>query len=178
MSETAPAETKSLIDEALDKTPVIAEEAPAAETDPIAEALADITREEAAELRMLVDAERAGNDVTYAAFHSLCPTGEEFAFDDKACAVYRLLDKRGLIEGAEADGGFLFFNLTQTGRDVADAYAAAHASDAAQSKASPFAGFGARLKSLDATTIITSAVVAAIVGFLAGLLGSLVGGSF
>lgn len=135
-----------------------------------------ISREEAAELRMLVSVERDGGDVAYAAFHSLCPTGEEFAFDDKACAVYRVLARRGMIEGADTENGFLFFNLTQEGRDASAAYDELHKDDEAETKA-PRARFSFSLDrfDIDKTTTITSAAVAAAVGFIAGILGALVG---
>ncbi|MFR4999306.1 MAG: hypothetical protein ACLUCU_02355 [Slackia sp.] len=135
-----------------------------------------ISREEAAELRMLVSVERDGGDVAYAAFHSLCPTGEEFAFDDKACAVYRVLARRGMIEGADTENGFLFFNLTQEGRDALAAYDELHKDDEAETKA-PRARFSFSLDrfDIDKTTAITSAAVAAAVGFIAGILGALVG---
>lgn len=138
-----------------------------------------ITREEAHELRMLIATEREGGDMAYAAFHSLCPTGEEYAFDDKACAIYRLLDKRGLIEGADTENGFLFFNLTQRGRDASAAYDAAHADDeVAPKKRKP----SVSLPSIslphiefDKTVVMTSAVTAAVVGLIAGILGALIG---
>ena len=129
MSESATA--KPTAPEALEATDGHANDAEAA-VDPTY----GITREEAEELRMLIATERDGGDMAYAAFHSLCPTGEEYAFDDKACAIYRLLEKRGLIEGADAGNGFLFFGLTQNGRDASAAYDAAHAADDAQ--AGPF----------------------------------------
>lgn len=135
-----------------------------------------ISREEADELRMLASVERDGGDVAYAAFHSLCPTGEEFAFDDKACAVYRVLARRGMIEGADTENGFLFFNLTQEGRDASAAYDELHKDDETEAKA-PQARFPFSFDrfDFDKTTVITSAAVAAAVGFIAGILGALVG---
>ena len=135
-----------------------------------------ISREEATELHMLVSVERDDGDVAYAAFHSLCPTGEEFAFDDKACAVYRVLARRGMIEGADTENGFLFFNLTQEGRDASAAYDELHKNDEAETKA-PRARLSFSLDrfDIDKTTAITSAAVAAAVGFITGILGALVG---
>lgn len=132
-----------------------------------------ITHEEAAELRMLVATERDGGDVSYAAFHSLCPTGEEFAFDDKACAIYRLLAQRGLIEGADTENGFLFFNLTQAGREASAAYDAAHAEDERKRAHTP--RFSQGRFAFDATTVVTSAVTAAVVGLVAGIAGAFIG---
>lgn len=143
-------------------------------TDTSPDATFGITHEEADELRMLISTEREGGDMAYAAFHSLCPTGEEFAFDDKACAIYRLLAQRGLIDGADTENGFLFFNLTQAGRDASAAYDALHASDAhASSSNKP--RFSAEGFSFDKTTVITSAVTAAVVGLIAGIVGTFIG---
>ncbi|MDO4442863.1 MAG: hypothetical protein Q4B69_03220 [Slackia sp.] len=133
-----------------------------------------ISREEAAELRMLVSVERDNGDVTYAAFHSLCPTGEEFAFDDKACAIYRVLARRGMIEGADTENGFLFFNLAQEGRDASAAYDELHKNDEAETKAAR-PRFSFDRFSFDTTTVVTSAVVAAVVGLVAGILGTFIG---
>lgn len=142
-----------------------------------AEAAADptysITREEAEELRMLIATERDGGDMAYAAFHSLCPTGEEYAFDDKACAIYRLLEKRGLIEGADTGNGFLFFGLTQNGRDASAAYDAAHAGDDAPKPRKP--AFSVPHVEFDKTVVITSAATAGVVGLIAGILGAFIG---
>ena len=135
-----------------------------------------ISREEADELRMLASVERDGGDVAYAAFHSLCPTGEEFAFDDKACAVYRVLARRGMIEGADTENGFLFFNLTQEGRDASAAYDELHKDDETETKTPRTRlSFSFDRFDFDKTTVITSAAVAAAVGFIAGILGALVG---
>ena len=103
-----------------------------------------LSPEEARELCALVNAEFMGNDVAYTAFCSLCPTGEEYAFDDKACAAYRLLARRGLIEGADTDGGFLFFDLTGKGREVAAAYNSLQASQAEQAHPGRFGGIVGR----------------------------------
>ena len=138
-----------------------------------------LSPEEARELCALVNAEFMGNDVAYTAFCSLCPTGEEYAFDDKACAAYRLLARRGLIEGADTDGGFLFFDLTGKGREVAAAYNSLQASQAEQAHPGRFGGIVGRgsafAAGLDKRALAASAAVAAVVGFVAGILGSLLG---
>lgn len=167
MSESATA--KPTAPEALEATDGHANDAEAA-VDPTY----GITREEAEELRMLIATERDGGDMAYAAFHSLCPTGEEYAFDDKACAIYRLLEKRGLIEGADAGNGFLFFGLTQNGRDASAAYDAAHAADDEAPKPRKPALSMPHIE-FNKTVVITSAATAAVVGLIAGILGAFIG---
>lgn len=144
-----------------------------ARPDAAAQAMRGITHEEAAELRMLISTERDGGDMAYAAFHSLCPTGEEFAFDDKACAIYRLLAQRGLIEGAETENGFLFFDITQQGRDASAAYDAAHADDEKRAASKP--RFSSDRFTIDTAAVVTSAVTAAVVGLIAGIAGAFIG---
>lgn len=176
MSEAPSAETADVAAAATDHAD---ETSAAVESDPSpADVARAITREEGAELHALVTAERNGEDVVYAAFRSLCPTGEEFAFDDKSCAVYRLLHKRGLIDGADAEGGFLFFEVTPLGRAVSAAWdenngpAKTSESKPAKERLAGVAG------GIDIRTVAVSAGVAAVVGFLAGMLGSLVASLF
>ena len=57
----------------------------------------NLQEHEYAELARLVEAERAGDDVQYAAFSALCPTGEEGAFDGAMCDVYRVLHEQGRV---------------------------------------------------------------------------------
>lgn len=76
----------------------------------------NLQEHEYAELARLVEAERAGDDVQYAAFSALCPTGEEGAFDGAMCDVYRVLHEQGFVDG-ESDGeAFYFSALTLEGR--------------------------------------------------------------
>lgn len=75
---------------------------------------------EYAELARLVAAERSGEDVQYAAFSALCPTGEEGAFDGSMCDVYRALHAGGFVDG-ESDGeAFYFSALTPFGRSYVE----------------------------------------------------------
>lgn len=179
MSEAPSAETEDVAAAAAAADGPAAEATATAENDPSPEDIARaITREEGTELHALVTAERNGEDVVYAAFRSLCPTGEEFAFDDKSCAVYRLLHKRGLIDGADAEGGFLFFEVTPLGRAVSEAWDGQNRPVKASEGKPAKERLAGVARGIDIRTAAVSAGVAAIVGFLAGMLGSFVAGLF
>ena len=74
-----------------------------------------INDEEFAELKRLVDVTRNAEDVQYAAFLTLCPTGEEGAFDEHMCEIYRALHEAGMIEGDSDGDAFYFRALTDEG---------------------------------------------------------------
>ena len=71
--------------------------------------------EEYAELERLVTVMRNAEDVQYAAFLALCPTGEEGAFDEHMCKIYRALHEAGMIEGDSDGDAFYFRALTDEG---------------------------------------------------------------
>ena len=71
--------------------------------------------EEYAELERLVTVMRNAEDVQYAAFLALCPTGEEGAFDEHMCEIYRALHETGMIEGDSDGDAFYFRGLTDEG---------------------------------------------------------------
>ena len=147
----------------------------------------DLGDEEYEELKALVECERTGGDVTLAAFRSLCPTGEEGAFDERKVEAYSALLAAGFVSGVRSEGAFYFQGLEQAGVDFVDDRAASSVSDAPESSEDgpqaamatgasgishgAVAGQGGR----DVGSLGAVAGIAAACGLFAGLIGGFAG---